>query len=627
MLPIELLRVNISSKMNHVRPVFCNHENELSLPSKIIKMYEEMAEKKVSKATVDENILRMEDKHTDYKFVRGICHLLEQRCVYSSYVLPNSKSIGNGNANTNNAIYLRRDIFEESSRSGYPVTENERRNILQKIALKNDLTIEGLELAMWNDLDRNKYLKSFDSLTSLQLAAWYNLSILQTLLLNCVKLEFSVSGGYNWKKILHKIKQLGLMYFLYGETNPKSSTDNQSKNQNILFGNDNEKKIICAVDGPLSILRPTDRYGSAMAKLIPLIIFTDSWSINAVILRKSVSGAKKTYNFRLSSSGEDLPIFDASKIRSNSHSQSASKSNIESSPDNIGDLFDSNVERNFMNKFLTFSTNWKLSREPDPLILTDGKAFIPDFLFEKSGIRVYFEIVGFWTTDYLKRKLEKMKDLSTNIATTLDIDLLIAVNKDNNISENGDKIGIDSIFSKFIDRKQLIFYKKDEIPFGPIIKYLKEIDSRIIDDITVKLRDTITREIERIIQDNQNKVVFLEQIAHKYDIPVESIVKTVRDLQSNNNQRPSKEATKNGLNSFLLIDNYMISVDKISKLLPELDKIGKLQNAVSFLSENGIPEECITLLIQKIGFEIIWNGIDSNNALIQRQKKRNPKIN
>jgi hypothetical protein len=275
-----------------------------------------------------------------------------------------------------------------------------------------------------------------------------------------------------------------------------------------------------------------------------------------------------------------------------------------------------------MNKFLTFSTNWKLSREPDPLILTDGKAFIPDFLFEKSGIRVYFEIVGFWTIDYLKRKLEKIKDLSTNIATT---DLLIAVNKDNYISENGDKIGIDSIFLKYIDKKQLIFYKKDDIPFGPIIKYLKEIDSRIIDDITVKLHDTITKEIEKITEDKQDKVIFLEQIADKYNIPIESILKTL-DIQSSNNKNHSKEATVSGLKNFLLIDNYMISVDKISNLLPELDKISKLQDAVKFLSDNGIPEEFITLLFPKIGFEIIWNGIDPNNALIQRQKKRNSKI-
>ena len=66
----------------------------------------------------------------------------------------------------------------------------------------------------------------------------------------------------------------------------------------------------------------------------------------------------------------------------------------------------------------------------------------------------------------------------------------------------------------------------------------------------------------------------------------------------------------------------MISVDKINKLLPELDKINKLQDAVNFLSKKGIPEECITLLIPKIGFEIIWNGIDSNNALIQKTVRK-----
>ena len=604
--------------MNQIKPVFCN-QNELSLPTKIIKTYQEMAEKKVSKAVVDEIISKIEDKHSDYKFIRGICHLLEQRCIYSSHVLPSDTITESGNHNSNSAIYLRRDIFEESSRTGYPVTENERMNILQKIALKNKLTIEELELVMWNDLDKNRYLKSFDSLSSLQLVAWYNISILQTLLLNCVKLEFSVYGGYNWKKILHKIKQLGLMYFLYSEADPKLTKDNQRKKHNIVFGNDNDKKIICGVDGPLSMLRITDRYGMAIAKLITLIMFTENWSIDAVILRKSVSGAKKTYNFRISNKDEDLPIFDASEITSHFDSP-MSKSNVESSFDYAFDGFDSNVERKFMDKFLTFSTNWRLSREPDPLILSDGKAFIADFLFEKSTVKVYFEIVGFWTSDYLKRKLEKIKDLYTNITTAPDTHLLIAANMDNYVSENGDKIMIDSIFSKFIAKEQLILYKKDEIPFGKIIKYLKELDSRIIDDITIKFQDTITREIEREISENQDKVVFLDQIADKYDIPVGSVLKTVRDLQSSN--KSSNESVTSALNNFLLIDNCMISIDKINSLLPELDKISKLQDAIYFLCKNEIPEECITLLIPKIGFEIIWNGIDSTNALIRRQSKK-----
>ena len=619
MLPIELLRVRISSKMNQIKPEFCEYENELSLTSKIIKMYEEMAEKKVSKANVDENVSKIEAKYTDYKLVRGICHLLEQRCVYASYALSNIAFSDNGNNNTNNAIYLRRNIFEESSRNGYPVTENERKYILQKVASKNNLTIDELELAMWNDLDKNKYLKNFDSLTSLQLVAWYNISILQTVLLNCVKLEFSVYGGFNWKKILRKIKQLGLMYYLYNEPNLKLASNNQTKNQDMLLGSNNDKRIICTVDGPLSIVRLTDKYGMAMAKLIPLIIFTERWSIDATILRKSMKGIKKTYNFQLSNRDEDLPIFDASHITSShTHLQSERDSEIGLSFNKyIMESFDSNVEKKFMDKFLKFSTDWQLAREPDPLILSDGKAFIPDFVFEKYGVKVYLEIVGFWTKDYLKRKLEKIKDLTTNQVTTEGTDLLIAANMDNYISENGDKIRIDSIFSKFIAKKNLIFYKKDEIPFGPIIKYLKDIDSKIIDDISINFNDTIAREIEKIIQDKQSKVIFLKEISDKHNIPLESVLKTIRNLQSNNDN--SKQATTNGIKNFLLVDNYMISIDKINELLPELDKINKLHDAICFLCENNIPEECITSLIPKIGFEIVWNGIDSNNALIQRQ--------
>jgi uncharacterized protein len=612
MLPTELLRVRVSGKMSQIRPIFYDYEknNELSLPSKIIKIFEEMAKKKLSKANIDENLSKIEAKYTDYKLVRGICQLLEQRCVYES---PSKTFSDSRNNNTINATYLRRKIFEESSRIGYPVTEDERKRILQKVALKNNLTIDELELAMWNDLDKNKYLKNFDSLSPLQLVVWYNISILQTLLLNCVKLEFSVYGGFNWKKILRKIKQLGLMYFLYHESNLDSEPINQTKNQDMVLNGKKNKRVICTVDGPLSILRLTDRYGLAMAKLIPLIIFTENWSIDAVILRKSISGIKKSYRFQLSNKDKDLPLFDASSI----HLESEPNSEPNVSFNKYGvDSFDSNVEKKFMDKFLNFSTGWKLTREPDPLILSDGKAFIADFAFEKYGIKVYLEIVGFWTKDYLKRKLEKIKDLLTmKSGSSLGTDLLIAANMDNYISENGDKIMVDSIFSKLITGKHLILYKKDQIPFGPIIKYLKDIDSKFINDISINSHDMITKVIETKIRENE-KVIFLKEISDKHNIPVESVLQIIRNLQLINDN--STKVRTNRLKEFLQVGNYIISNDKIKELLPELDKIKKLGDAIKFLGENNIPEECITLLIPKMGFEIVWNGIDSNNAIIQR---------
>lgn len=613
MLPIELLRVRISSKLNQIRPIFYDSQekNQLLLVVKLVKMFEQMGTEGVSKAKLDENILEMEAKYTDYKLVRGICHLLEQRCVYA---LPGRTFPHGGNNNAMNAINLRRKIFEESSRNGYPATEDERKQILQKFATESDLTTDGLETAMWADLDKNKYLKNFESLSPLQLISWYNISILQSLLLNCIKLEFSVYGGFSWKKILRKIKQLGLMYFLFQENNLESESNKQTRNQEMVFNSKKDKRVVCTVEGPLSIVRLTDKYGTAMAKLIPFIIFTDTWSINAIILRKSISGVRKTYRFQISNKDKDLPLFDASKV------QPQSVSNMDSGLiyKNAIDNFDSIVEKKFMDKFLKFSIGWNLIREPDPLILSNGKAFIPDFVFEKYGIKVYLEIVGFWTSEYLKRKLEKIKDLlNTKSGTSVGADLLIVANIDNYISENGDKIMIDSIFSKYIGRNNLIFYKKDQIPFGPIIKYLKNIDTRIIDNISINFNNSIVKELESIIEDKQNEIIFLKQVSDKQNIPVESVLKTIRNLQSNNDA--STTAIKNRLKRFLLLDNYLISNDKIDELLPVLTKLKKLSDAVRFLGQNNIPEECITSLIPKIGFEIVWNGIDFNDALIKRK--------
>src|SRR4029079_10094525 len=201
MFPIELLRVQISSKKNQIKILFMYSEkdNQPTLPSAMIKMYEDMANRKLSKSNVDLDLLELEAKNPDYKLVRAICHLLEQRCEYVSHENAFADARNNG---TMNRILLRRQIFEISSLLGYPVTGNERKNILQVVASKNNLSVNDVEIAMWSDLEKNKYLKYFNSLTSLQLVAWYNISALQTLLLNSVKMEFSIHGGFNWKKIL-----------------------------------------------------------------------------------------------------------------------------------------------------------------------------------------------------------------------------------------------------------------------------------------------------------------------------------------------------------------------------------------------------------------------------------------
>jgi len=71
--------------------------------------------------------------------------------------------------------------------------------------------------------------------------------------------------------------------------------------------------------------------------------------------------------------------------------------------------FDSKLERNFAEKFEKSDTEWRLEREADIIDLKDT-VMIPDFAFvHPDGRRALMEIVGFWTPDYLKRKLNKLR--------------------------------------------------------------------------------------------------------------------------------------------------------------------------------------------------------------------------
>src|SRR5437870_2179711 len=98
--------------------------------------------------------------------------------------------------------------FQEVSR------KKKRKEILNLVFSKIGVSPNDIEHGIWSDLEENKILESFDTISAGELLDWYNLSLMQTLLFNCTKLEFQILGGLNWKHVLRKVKMLGLMYNL-----------------------------------------------------------------------------------------------------------------------------------------------------------------------------------------------------------------------------------------------------------------------------------------------------------------------------------------------------------------------------------------------------------------------------
>jgi uncharacterized protein len=603
MLTLQLLRVRTRS--GAIFPLFCTKEEEIELAKKIIQEFEQTWKNKEKKAVLEDRISTIEesDAGSDYKLVRGFYALLERRCTFKSR---DSNSDNNGETSSTNTIpiidppRIRKAVFEESSKRGFALTELERREIAGSVASKLHLSSHDVVLkVMWSDLDDNLILDHFDAIDPEALVGWYNLSLMQTLLFNCTKLDFYISGGLNWKRVLRSVKRLGLMYYLQ---QPQQQQEN---------------RIICSLEGPLSLFKLTDRYGTLLAKLLPSIIFSSDkkrqsssnggeWNLDAWIVRKTMDG-RKIYEFKISKN--EIP-----ELMTDPYSSFPSSSITEKEEEVVGSSsfyndyynFDSAVEEKFAKRFEQAETGWRLTREPDPLVLSNGGAFIPDFMFEKYDKKIYLEIVGFWTKEYLERKLQKLADIfisadskkkrnnNNNDKTDL---IFIAVNDEFACSK--------SSFSSIVPKEQLIFYKNDIVPVKPILDYLKSIDREMIER---KVNDpNLKIELDKDDDDsNNNAVISINELAQKHCIPPE----VARRISLRDNKEKYIEA---GM--------YLIPKSKAHKLESLLVGTSGFIDACSILSKEGIPESCHAELIVKLGYDVSWQSIDASTAVIIKRKE------
>ncbi len=131
-----------------------------------------------------------------------------------------------------------------------------------------------------------------------------------------------------------------------------------------------------SISGPASMLKETRRYGVRFAKMIPSLLACEDWDMQAILKTPWLTRA----------------VF---KLRSD---------------EGIGgrlvppEPFDSEVEEKFAEKFGEKRDGWSLYRED--VVLHEGQiTFVPDFVFRHDdGTEVLFEIVGFWTPEYLEKK-------------------------------------------------------------------------------------------------------------------------------------------------------------------------------------------------------------------------------
>ena len=557
MLPYELLRARISR--GRITPLFCaaapGSGTDYDLASRVVAFFANAQEGRQCKGDLLQKIGSLESEH-DYKLVRGLSALLERRCVFGR---------SNMSSSVSTPMLIRRKLFEESARRGLALSGLQRQDIIRQTAAQMHVSPDGVESIMWSDKDENLVLARFDAIGAKDLILWYNLSLFQTLLFRCARLEFYVKGGVYWKQVLRNVKKYGLMYTLeYHRGN----------------GSDGDDSIKCVLEGPLSLFRMTDRYGTSMAKLLPSIVRTSVWKITGSIVKKTDDG-QKIYSFELSSkgTGEFLrPTIDSAR---------RDGGNAKNGGGGGDSVYDSSTEAAFAKKFYQHfdqddKLGWRISREPDPLV-AGGKAMIPDFLFERFGRKVYFEIVGFWTKEYLERKGDKIQALLDGSGKNgKGADLLVAINSELACSR------IETI------SKERIFTFQKDVSIKPVLEHLRKIDAEIVEE---KSHTKI-----RLGKDHRD-LISIRQIALENSIPEDAVLKIIlADYPGD----------------YIAVGSYLISREKIKATDDHLGGVSRFADVCRILASQKIPDSCHAALLSKMGYDVVWEDLDPDNARVSK---------
>jgi len=562
MLQSSLIRAKI--RKGKIYPVFAdiNNVRDVELASTMIDRFKSAVKNGETKGSIASSVKELE-YYYDYRLVRGFYSLLERQSVFKS------KADYHGI----DPILLRRKVFEESSKRGFALTEYERGRIMSDIAKAFNINSNMLEELLMSDMDDNLLIIELKPISVDKLIASYNLSLIQTLLFKCVTFECKVSSGVEWKYLLRDVKRLGLMYMLEYDDN------NNSSNKKV-------SNITCIVDGPLSIFKMTEKYGTSIARLIPTIVNAREWYIRAWIVRDS--NRARSYEFTLSS--KDNVMLDKSRDPSTNLYDYNGKSIT---------IYDSSIEERFANTFINYDTGWRLVREPEPIVVSN-KAFIPDFAFEKGNIRVYLEIVGFWTKEYIERKLQKIRELRVERS---DIDIIVAIDKELECSKHSI---VSSIASNNVN--VIVYEGKNGIPITHIINYLKSIEEKMIN---AHATSNMLDEIASIINSSAS-IIDMHLIAERYNISLDTLLSTLNSIEY------TTKYTRVG--NRYLVSNWLL--DNIKNAMVDM-KSNKFTDACSLLAEYGIPEECYATLLYLLGYDVVWNSININNAVIVKRSNNN----
>ncbi|MEZ4329270.1 MAG: DUF790 family protein [Polyangiales bacterium] len=234
--------------------------------------------------------------------------------------------------------------------------------VLAQAAQELGLDVDDLERMMFADFARERHVEALPSdVGAPDVVSLANLALVQGIVARSAFVRMQARSGA--RDLTRHVRLVGLMHV-------------------VTRDHDHQDGFVIEVSGPLSIFRSTRLYARALSSIVPRLAWCRGFALEAHL---HVGGQRTAVQIR-----EGDPI----------------------RPSRRPAPFDSKLEARFARDFTREAADYELVREP-AAIEVDAHLVFPDFAVvhrtdaERHGL---VEIVGFYTQDYLSRKLAQMRN-------------------------------------------------------------------------------------------------------------------------------------------------------------------------------------------------------------------------
>lgn len=242
-------------------------------------------------------------------------------------------------------------VFGEAARVAAPASV-----VLSAVAASMGVTPDDLCDSLFGDLPGERLVAApAPPLSAVDLALRCNLAMVQALLLRAAALRIDAEG--KTRGLVRQAKWRGLICTVAERAGAAGAA--------------------LEVSGPFALFRNTRLYGRALGELVPRLAWCPRFRLRAECVFPD-----RRLTLQLATGD---PIFPAGPPRP----------------------YDSRLEERFAREFRRLAPAWDVIREPEPVV-AGGTLIFPDFALQDRANpmrRWLLEIVGFWTPDYVARKL------------------------------------------------------------------------------------------------------------------------------------------------------------------------------------------------------------------------------